>query len=37
MMDDMTVTQVDVLLTNSGYKLSLHTILLCQAILGWTF
>ena len=35
--DETTATQLHVLLTNRGYKLSLRTILRCRTTLGWTF
>ena len=35
--DETTATQLHVLLTNFGYRLSLRTILRCRTTLGWTF
>ena len=35
--DKTTATQLHVLLTNFGYRLSLRTILRCRTTLGWTF
>ena len=35
--DETTATQLHVLLTNFGYRLSLRTVLRCRTTLGWTF
>lgn len=35
--DETTASQLHVILTRLGYKLSLRTILRCRTLLGWTF
>ena len=35
--DETTASQLHVILTRLGYKLSLRTILCCRTLLGWTF
>ena len=35
--DETTASQLHVILTRLGYKLSLRTILWCRTLLGWTF